>query len=221
LQELKEAHRSWDSYNATYLERVFTTKELFDEYTWWPGIAFGGPESDADRLRDVQEDLQRDLALLARLRDRLSLYEPPEPETRPGAHAPEPLVARQAPIHITFQGQVGQVNLADLIQRVDARIDQVDRRGEGGLADALKQLTDAIKAVGDAAAEQRDDALDAVAVLAAVGAQPVEERAKLRGRVRGAISVIANLAEITPVVKGAWEALGPSIMEHLPRITRL
>jgi len=51
------------------------------------------------------------------------------------------------------------------------------------------------------------------------GAQPVEERAKLRGRVRGAISVIANLAEIAPVVKATWEAVGPSIMEHLPRLT--
>jgi hypothetical protein len=55
-------------------------------------------------------------------------------------------------------------------------------------------------------------------VLAEVGAQPVEERAKLRGRVRGAISVIANLAEIAPVVKATWDAVGPSIMEHMPKL---
>jgi hypothetical protein len=216
--ELSAKFWSWHNFNATYLERAFTTKELSDRYEGVAFVAVGGRDSDADRLRYLTGELQRDINHLVALRERLSLYEPPEPQPSPSAHAPPAAPARQAPINITIHGQVGQVNLADLIQRVDARIEQVDQRGEGDLATALKQLTDAIKAAGEAAADQRDDALDAVAVLAEVGVQPVEERAKLRGRVRGAISVIANLAEIAPVVKAAWGTVGPSIMEHLPRL---
>jgi hypothetical protein len=214
LQDVSARYRSWHKYNATYLERAFTTRELHDNFE---GVVFGyigGPDSDLDRLREVARDLQRDIDHLAALRERLSLYEPDQPAAPSAPARPSP-VPRAAPINVTFHGQVGQVNLADLIERVDASIEQVDQRGEGGLAKALKELTDAIKAAGEAAADQRDDA---VAVLAEVGAQPVAERAKLRGRVRGAISVIANLAEIAPVVKATWESVGPSIMEHLPRL---
>jgi hypothetical protein len=217
--EMGREYRAWTNYNATYLERAFTSKELRKEYEGVFIGGFGSHPSDLVRIRELARELQRDVSKLLDLRERLPLYEaPPQQGPAPIPHGAAP-APRTTSIHVTFQGQVGQVNLADLIRRVDASIEQVDQRGEGDLATALKQLTDAIKAAGDAAADQRDDALDAVAVLAEVGAEPVEERPKLRGRVRGAISVIANLAEIAPVVKAAWDAVGPSIMEHLPGLT--
>jgi hypothetical protein len=216
---LSAKYWSWHNYSATYLERAFTTKELHDNFE---GVAFGavgGRYTDLDRLRDLAHDLQRDINHLVGLRDRLPLYEPPE---RP-AHTVMPPAAVPTkhplpPINVTFQGQVGQVNLADLIKHADARIEQVDQRGEGGLAEGLKQLADAIKAANEAAEDQREDALDAVAVLAEVGAQPVGDRGKLRGRVRGAITVIKDLAEVAPTVKKALDAWGPTIMEHLPHL---
>jgi hypothetical protein len=217
FDDLNREHSAWHNYNATYLERAFTTKELRKEFEGMFFGMIGSRQTDLDRMRDLARDLQRDIGKLTDIQGRLLLYERPGHQLEaatPRSAAPVPRTS----IHVTFQGQVGQVNLAELIRRVDASIEQVDQRGEGDLANALKQLTDAIKAAGEAAADQRDDALDAVAVLAEVGAQPVDERPKLRGRVRGAISVIANLAEIAPVVKATWEAVGPSIMEHLPRL---
>ncbi len=218
VEDLSANYWSWHNYNATYLERAFTTKELHDNFEGVLFAVVSGRETDLDRLRELAQDLQRDINHLVGLRERLPLYEPPEQP----AHTvtPTSTATKQPlpPINVTFQGQVGQVNLADVIKHADARIEQVDQRGEGGLAEGLKQLADAIKAATEAAEDQREDALDAVAVLAEVGAQPVNERGKLRGRVRGAIAVITGLAEVAPTVKKALDAWGPTIMEHLPQI---
>lgn len=216
VEELSAQFWAWHNYTATYLERTFTTKELRVDYE---GIVFGivgGRQTDLDRVRDLAVDLRRDINKLLDLHGRLSLYEPPEPQTP--ATTASAAVPASRPINVTIKGQVGQVNFADLIEHVDARIEQVDQRGEGGLAEGLQQLADAIKAASEAAEDQREDALDAVAVLAEVGAQPVKERRKLRGRVRGAIAVIKDLAEAAPTVKKALDAWGPTIMEHLPHL---
>jgi len=209
---LRVQYRGWHNYTATYLERAFTTKELHDRFE---GVFFGvvgGRETDLDRLRELAQDLQRDINHLADLRQRLSLYEPPKPQNAPST------LAGRVPINVTIQGGVGQVNFAELIERIDARIQQVDRRGEAGLADALEQLGEAIKAASEAAEDQREEALDAVAVLAEVGSLPPEERGKLKGRVRGAFFVIKELVQIAPSVKKAWDAWGPTMMEHLPHL---
>ncbi|MFI5281848.1 MAG: hypothetical protein ACHQ0J_01805 [Candidatus Dormibacterales bacterium] len=215
--ELHGQYLAWTNRNATYLERTFTTKELRTEYE---GVFIGGigvRESDLDRIRELAHDLQRDINKLLDIRGRLDLYEPPEPHG--AAHTqPPPAPARQGPISVTFQGQVGQVNLADMIKRADASIEQVDQRGEARLVEGLQHLTNAIKAASQAAEDQREDALDAVAVLAEVGALPPQERGKMRGRVRGALSVIGDVARLAPSIKQAWDAWGPTITEHLPRL---
>jgi hypothetical protein len=217
FDDLNREHSAWHNYNATYLERAFTTKELRKEFEGSFFGMIGSRQTDLDRIRDLAQDFQRDIGKLIDIQGRLPLYEPPGHQ-RDAVTPPAGAPASRASINVTFRGQVGQVNLADLIQRVDARIEQVDQRGEGDLATALKQLTDAIKAAGEAAADQRDDALDAVAVLAEVGSLPPEERGKLRGRVRGAFLVIKELVQIAPSVKKAWDAWGPTITEHLPHL---
>jgi hypothetical protein len=218
VDELKAKFWSWHNYNATYLERAFTTKELHDNYEGGAfAFAVSGRETDLDRLRALGRDLRRDIDHLVGLRERLDLYLPPE-EPAPVRSAPTAARPPRAPINVRFEGQVGQVNLAELIERVDARIEQVDQRGEGNLAEGLQRLTEAIRAASEADEEKREDALDAVAVLAEVGALPAPERGKLRGRVRGAVAVIKELVAVAPSVKRAWDALGPTIMEHLPRL---
>src|SRR6266849_10107513 len=204
VDELNSQFWAWHNYNKTYLERAFTTKELHD---WYEGVVFrvvGGHDTDLDRLRELARDLQRDISKLVDLRERLPLYESAEPQPR----HPEP-APRGGPAHtaltVTFQGNVGQVNLADQIERADARIAQVDQRGDAGLAKALQELTNAIKAANEAAEDEREDALDAVALLAEVGTVPAQDRGRLRGRVRGAIEVIKDLAGAAPAVKEAWD----------------
>jgi hypothetical protein len=218
VDALNDQFWAWHNYNKTFLERAFTTKELHD---WYEGVFFGvvgGHDTDLDRLRELARDLQRDISKLVDLRERLPLYESPEPQPRHPEPAPRGGRAHAA-LTVTFQGNVGQVNLADQIERADARIAQVDQRGEAGLAEALQELTNAIKAANEAADDKREDALDAVAVLAEVGSVPAQDRSRLRGRVRGAIEVIKDLAGAAPAVKKAWDAWGPTVMEHLPRFS--
>jgi len=217
FHHLNREHSAWHNYNATYLERAFTTKELRKEFE---GIFFGmigGRQTDLDRIRELAQDLQRDIGKLIDIQGRLPLYEPPG-QQHEAATARFATPARRAPINMTFKAPVGQVNLAKLIERADASIVQVDQRGEARLAEGLQHLTDAIKAANEAAEDQREDALDAVAVLAEVGSLPPEERGKLRGRVRGAFLVIKELVQIAPSVKKAWDAWGPAITEHLPHL---
>jgi hypothetical protein len=215
--ELKAKYWAWFNYNATYLEHAFTTKELRTDFE---GVFIGGigrSESDLDRIRELAHDLQRDINKLVDIHGRLPLYEPPQQHrapTPPPAAAP----ARGAPIHLTFQAPVGQINLAEMIERAHASIVQVDHRGEARLAEGLQHLTDAIKAASEAAEGLREDALDAVAVLAEVGALPPEERGKMRGRVRGALSVIGEVVKLAPSIKQAWDVWGPTISEHLPHL---
>jgi hypothetical protein len=216
VEDVSGQYWAWHNRNATYLERVFTTKELRREYEGVFIAAIGGRETDLDRIREIAHELQRDINKLLDIRGRLDLYEPPEEQGMPQAPATAP--TRPHPISVTIHGQVGQLNLAELIKRADASIEQVDRRGEKSLAEGLQHLTDAIKAAGEAAEAEREDALDAVAVLAEVGALPAEERGKMRGRVRGALSVIGEVVKLAPSIKQAWDAWGPTITEHLPRL---
>ncbi len=217
FEELDREHSAWHNYNATYLERAFTTKELRKEFE---GVFFGmigSRQTDLDRIRELARDVQRDIGKLVDIQGRLPLYEPPGYEREaatPAAAAP----ARRAPINVTFRGQVGQVNLAELIEQVETRIEQVDQRGEASLAEALEQLNNAIRVATETAEETREDGLHAVGDLAEVGALPAEERGKFRARVRGAFLVIKELAEIAPSVKRALDAWGPTITEHLPHL---
>ena len=213
--ELDGQFRAWHNRNRTYLERAFTTKELSREYE---GVFFGmigGRETDLDRIRDIAHDLQRDINKLLDIRGRLDLYEPPAQRDVP---QPQPAPARSHPVNVHIHGQVGQLNISDLIQHAEASIEQVDRRGEAQLADALRQLAAAIHSANEVAEDQREDALDAVAVLAEVGALPDEERGKMRGRVRGALAVIGDVVKLAPAIKQAWDAWGPTITDHMPRL---
>jgi hypothetical protein len=219
--DLSAQFSAWRNFNKTYLERAFTTKELHD---WYEGAVYfavgGGRQSDLDRLRELVHDLQRDINKLVDLRERLQLYEPPETQAAPPSTSQHNTRKTPKAMTVTFQGNVGQVNLADLVERADARIAQVDQRGEVGLAKALQELTNAIKAANEAAQDKREDALDAVSVLAEVGSVASQDRGRLRGRVRGAVEVIQELAAAAPAVKNAWDAWGPTILEHLPRLNQ-
>lgn len=216
VDELGAEFRAWHNYARAYLERAFTTKEISEEFEPAVVIGFlGRRQTDLERLRDLADDLKRDINKLADIKARLALYEPVEQEQGPQTRHAAPRSDQR--IHVTFAGQVGQVTFSDLVQRLNAEIAQVDRRGDANLAGALQHLADAVKSA-DEPQESREDVLDAIAVLAEVGSSPVEERGRFRGRVRGAIEVIKDLAAAAPTVKQAWDAWGPQIMEHLPRV---
>jgi hypothetical protein len=213
--EVRASYRAWHNYNATYLDKAFTTRELRREYEGIGWVAFGGPESDLDRIRDTIRDLQRDINKLMDIKVRLPLYE--RPASHPGAVPPPQASSPLYPqsINVTIH-HVGQLNLADVLQHAEARIKQVDRRGDVPLAEALQKLADAINTANEAAEDQREDALDAVAELAEVGAMPTDERGRMGRRVGRALKVIGELADTVPSVLRALEAVGPNIKDHLP-----
>jgi len=85
VDKLAAQIRNWGAYNRTYLERAFTTSEIADEYAGVgvPLIAFGGRVTPSERLRNLLDDLQRDIDYLIGLQDRLSLYVPPSESVTP------------------------------------------------------------------------------------------------------------------------------------------
>lgn len=214
--EARASYRAWHNYNATYLEKAFTTRELRQEYEGIFWAAVGGPESDLDRIRDTAHDLQRDVNKLVDIEARLPLYEL-QSHSSAGPNPPATTPHYPPPINVTIHN-VGQLNLADVLQHAEARIKQVDRRGDVRLAEALQKLADAINTANEAAQDQREDALDAVAVLAEVDVLPDEERGKMGRRVSRALKVIGELADTVPSVMRALDAAGPIIKDHLPHI---
>lgn len=202
LQELKETHRIWDSYNATYLERAFTTKELLDEYTWWPGIAFGGPESDADRLADLQDDLQRDLAILGRLRERLSLYEAPRDPARPADIALSPL--RYRDVHIHIEGStVGQLNLGTIIGDIETHLKAVSGPSAEDMNRIIKQLVEAVLGDAKLPEDAKRETIQNIELIAAAAAEPPANR-KL-GPIKAALAATGGLLAAGSSAMIIWE----------------
>ncbi len=206
MQELKEAHRSWDSYNATYLERAFTTKELFSNYTWWPGIAFGGPISDADRLQDLRQDLERDLGILTRLRDELSLYEPPDEQAPAIAVASMPTRYRDVHIHIE-RSTVGQLNLGDMIGDIETHLKSVSGPSADDMSRVIKQLVEAV--LGDAKLPEhaKRETIQNIELIAAAAAEPPAKR-KL-GPIKAVLTATGGLLAAGSSAMTIWEGSRP------------
>ncbi len=95
FDELDREHSAWHNYNATYLERAFTTKELRKEFE---GVFFGiigSRRTDLDRIRELAQALQRDISKLVDIQGRLPLYEPAKADTAPAGIAAASVVLRQ------------------------------------------------------------------------------------------------------------------------------
>jgi hypothetical protein len=77
LDELGTKYWDWHDYNATYLGRAFSTKELHRSYADPRIVRIGVTSAYADLLRDLGLDLMRDIGFLVSLRDRLRAYVAP------------------------------------------------------------------------------------------------------------------------------------------------
>jgi hypothetical protein len=74
LNDFLSRVRTWSEWNATYLERAFTTTEITDGYSERVPIVFIGPETLGERKRDIKTDVQMSINFLVSLNERLSLY---------------------------------------------------------------------------------------------------------------------------------------------------
>jgi hypothetical protein len=74
-EAVRADHYTWTEYNHTLLKQRFTTPAIADEYL---GIFVGGGGGDLqERVKELANDVERDLRRLRSVRERLPLYENP------------------------------------------------------------------------------------------------------------------------------------------------
>jgi len=74
LDQCEKDYRTWTSYNAELLTRLFTTNKYKEEYTWWGvGSVSIHPPSPQERLDDLRKDVAEKIQRLESIRERLEL----------------------------------------------------------------------------------------------------------------------------------------------------
>jgi hypothetical protein len=75
LEVAREKYYTWSEFNGTLLERIFSTDELSQEYSYW-GIAFSGSPSLRERISDFADDVIKKIRRIESIIERLPLYAP-------------------------------------------------------------------------------------------------------------------------------------------------
>ena len=75
LAGAENLYRRWDDFNSELLKRRFSTPEIADEYSWWPGIGGGRPDLLAEQIDEYRDDLRTRLERLVSLRERLPIID--------------------------------------------------------------------------------------------------------------------------------------------------
>ncbi|MFJ8042427.1 hypothetical protein ACIRBX_18245 [Kitasatospora sp. NPDC096147] len=91
---------------------------------------------------------------------------------------------------VTFNGHVGQVNIADTIQIIGANVAAIMARGDDRSVAAIDALSSAIQQEAALTQEQRAELLDNLADVSEAAADPADRR--LRSRARLALEAIAR-----------------------------
>jgi predicted nucleotide-binding protein len=86
LDQAKKSYYTWSEYNTALLKRLFSTEELSKEYSFW-GIAFAGPNSFQEKVREFAQDVKVKIRRLESIVERLPLY---SADTMKVAHSSDP-----------------------------------------------------------------------------------------------------------------------------------
>jgi hypothetical protein len=81
LNDARADFYTWDDYNTELLKQRFTTSEIADDYSHLLPYVGGGPLTAADKIRELQGDIDRKLRKLMSIGERLPLFQ--EPTKRP------------------------------------------------------------------------------------------------------------------------------------------
>ena len=74
LEGARKRYYTWDEYNTTLLERIFSTGELSHEYSYWGIAVIGGPESLTEEVNKFVDDVNGKIRRLESIVERLPLY---------------------------------------------------------------------------------------------------------------------------------------------------
>jgi predicted nucleotide-binding protein len=77
LERARQDRRRWADRNSELLSRLFDNQSIADEYNFSIGIAFGGPTTWPQQVKEFKEDMAESLNRLNSVMDRLDLI--PEP----------------------------------------------------------------------------------------------------------------------------------------------
>jgi len=73
LDQIRKQFYTWDEYNATMLNRMFSSDDLSQEYSYW-GICVVGTSTFSDDVKDLLENVTDKIRRLESIRERLPLY---------------------------------------------------------------------------------------------------------------------------------------------------
>ena len=111
-------------------------------------------------------------------------------------------------IHIK-DSTVGVINTG-LIERVDVAIGALKRAGEEDIADAVRQLAEAIVSAQDLEPARKNDAMEMLESVAGEATQPPERRRK--AAVRPLLSALAEILKTSAALSALWEKVGGPLL---------
>ena len=76
LQEVKQEFYTWDEYNSSLLRHIFSTEELYNEYSYWGMVIVGEVKSLDEEIGEFYEDLNDKIRRLNSIIERLPLFVP-------------------------------------------------------------------------------------------------------------------------------------------------
>ena len=112
-------------------------------------------------------------------------------------------------IHIK-DSTIGVVNTGT-IQRVDVAIDALKNTGQEGLADAVRQLAEAIPSASDLRSEQKNEAMEMLGTIAAEATQPAENRRK--AAMRPIVNAMVEIIKTSAALAALWEKVGKPLLD--------
>lgn len=83
LEQARQDRRRWSDFNTELLTRLFDNHSIADEYNFSWGIAFGGPTTWTQRVKEFKDDISESVNRLNSIMDRLDLIPEPKVATNP------------------------------------------------------------------------------------------------------------------------------------------
>ena len=88
LDAARERYYTWTEFNETLLKRIFSTDELFQEYSYW-GISYSGPSSLREQISEFRDDVNEKIRRIESIIERLPLHAPQVTDSPPqSGHIP-------------------------------------------------------------------------------------------------------------------------------------
>jgi hypothetical protein len=105
---------------------------------------------------------------------------------------------------------IGAINTG-VVENLDVAMTNIRAGGDEELVDALRQMTEAVIRTADLATEQKNEALDHLAVIAEQAARPKERRSI--GALKAVIAAFERVILTSAALLALWQQFGKPILD--------